>query len=55
MIQNTGFYGADKHVSAPLSQQEVPANSGKWKIFPYIDAETGMHPVNHFVISKDAQ
>jgi hypothetical protein len=24
-----------------------------WKVLPYIDAETGMHPVNHFVITKE--
>ena len=23
-----------------------------WNILPYIDAETGMHPVNHFVLAK---
>ena len=23
-----------------------------WNILPYLDAETGMHPVNHFVLAK---
>jgi hypothetical protein len=23
-----------------------------WNVLPYIDAETGMHPVNHFVLAK---
>jgi hypothetical protein len=24
-----------------------------WKILPYIDAETGLHPINRFIIAKD--
>jgi hypothetical protein len=27
---------------------------GEWNVLPYIDAETGMHPANHFVVERVA-
>jgi len=43
--------------SPPLQNSDLPVHAAQmagseWRIQPYIDAQTGMHPVNHFVITK---
>jgi hypothetical protein len=40
----------DGNLSVHLSKMA----GAEWKVLPYIDAETGMHPKNHFVIEKSA-
>jgi hypothetical protein len=43
--------------SPPAKNAELRVHAAQmlgsgWNILPYIDAETGMHPVNHFVLVK---